>query len=215
MFTCCWTGQSNPGMSNHNHHWHWEDITVHWHSALSQYITVTCKVEPVPISLTSHTTVFTMLSTRRHIGQKEPVRTWWWFYILCIQWRPATTHPLTSLSPFISFYAIGIYYIKPREHGDCRLCSEMNGLGWRVQRQALWRWVPGGDYAPVWRVLFDACKFDANQLGASHYDAMLVWRVFQFDALQFGAFCQFAALFIFHVFLTSSHIRHCTRRWIM
>ena len=74
-----------------------------------------------------------------------------------------------------------------------------------------------GDYAPVWRVLFDVCEFDADQLGASHYDAMLVWRatvwrVFQFDAWQFGAFCQFAALFIFHVFLTSSHIRHCTRR---
>ena len=73
------------------------------------------------------------------------------------------------------------------------------------------------DYAPVWRVLFDACEFDADQLGASHYDAMLVWRatvwrVSQFDAWQFGAFCQFAALFIFHVFLTSSHIRHCTRR---
>ena len=32
------------------------------------------------------------------------------------------------------------------------------------------------DYAPVCRVLFDACEFDADQLGASHYDAMLVWR---------------------------------------
>ena len=78
----------------------------------------------------------------------------------------------------------------------------------------------GSDYAPVWLVLFDACEFDADQLGASHYDAMLVWRatvwrVFQFDAWQFGAFCQFTALFIFHVFLTSSHIRHCTRRLIM
>ena len=76
---------------------------------------------------------------------------------------------------------------------------------------------PAGGLRSVWRVLFDACEFDADQLGASHYDAMLVWRatvwrVFQFDAWQFGAFCQFAALFIFHVFLTSSHIRHCTRR---
>ena len=30
------------------------------------------------------------------------------------------------------------------------------------------------DYAPVWRVLFDACEFDADQLGASHYDVMLL-----------------------------------------
>ena len=29
---------------------------------------------------------------------------------------------------------------------------------------------------PVWRVLFDACEFDADQLGASHCDAMPVWR---------------------------------------
>ena len=28
----------------------------------------------------------------------------------------------------------------------------------------------------VWRVLFDACEFDADQLGASHCDAMPVWR---------------------------------------
>ena len=84
--------------------------------------------------------------------------------------------------------------------------------GRRDGRGGEWR-----DYAPVWRVLFDACEFDADQLGASHYDAMLVWRatvwrVFQFDAWQFGAFCQFTALFIFHVFLTSSNIRHCTKR---
>ena len=29
---------------------------------------------------------------------------------------------------------------------------------------------------PVWRVLFDACEFDADQLGASHCDAIPVWR---------------------------------------
>ena len=46
--------------------------------------------------------------------------------------------------------------------------------------------------SPLWRVLFDACLSDAIQLGASHFDAMpdwraTVWRVFQFDAWQFGA----------------------------
>ena len=30
-------------------------------------------------------------------------------------------------------------------------------------------------------------------------------------AWKFDAFCQFRALFIFHVFFTCSHIRHCTR----
>ena len=30
--------------------------------------------------------------------------------------------------------------------------------------------------SPVWRVLFDAFLFDAVQLGASHFDAMPVWR---------------------------------------
>ena len=51
-----------------------------------------------------------------------------------------------------------------------------------------------GDFVaiiPVWRVLFDA-----DQFGASHFDAMpiwraTVWRVFQFDAWQFGAVYQF------------------------
>ena len=70
---------------------------------------------------------------------------------------------------------------------------------------------------PVWRGLFEACEFDADQFGLSHFDAMPVWRatvscVFQFDAWQFGAFCQFGALFIFNVFFTCSHIRHCTGR---
>ena len=32
------------------------------------------------------------------------------------------------------------------------------------------------DYSPVWRVLFDACDFDADQSGASHRDPMAVWR---------------------------------------
>ena len=32
------------------------------------------------------------------------------------------------------------------------------------------RYALQSDYAPVWRVLFDACEFDADQLGASHYD---------------------------------------------
>ena len=73
------------------------------------------------------------------------------------------------------------------------------------------------DSSPVWRVLFDACQFDAVQFGASHFDAMpdwraTVWRVFPFDAWQFGAFRKFLALFIFHVFFTCSHIRHCIRK---
>ena len=33
------------------------------------------------------------------------------------------------------------------------------------------------DSSPVWHVLFDACQFDAVQLGASHFDAMPVRRV--------------------------------------
>ena len=90
---------------------------------------------------------------------------------------------------------------------ECRPTKE---LFWAGEPLGL----PSGDSSPVWRVLFDACLFDAVQLGASHFDAMpvwraTVWRVFQFDAWQFGAF---RALFIFHVFFTCSHIRHCIRK---
>ena len=63
---------------------------------------------------------------------------------------------------------------------------------------------------PVWRVLFDACELDADQFGASHFDAMpvwraTVWRVFQFDAWQFGAFASLARCSFFTFFYMLTH----------
>ena len=50
-------------------------------------------------------------------------------------------------------------------------------------REQTWAYITQGKTSrgtegviPVWRVLFDACEFDADQLGASHCDAIPVWR---------------------------------------
>ena len=61
---------------------------------------------------------------------------------------------------------------------------------------------------PVWRVRFDACEIDADQFGASHFNAMSVWRVTFFGAyssLTRGSSARFASLARCSFFTFSLH----------